>query len=167
MNKKRIILVVGCIIAVVLLAAAAYVVYAMMNQKSDTTTERERDFSQLATDAREEDMENNADFAEITARYGSLNAQIQNEVRMSDPAKWDREMVEKTYFVIEVSRKMSEYPIIDTMLNKLAEAKEAGVNVDIESIGANQEYRDDMRTLTDDALSNPDYLPTDTVRGLQ
>ncbi|MGH7218577.1 MAG: hypothetical protein ACREGE_04005 [Candidatus Microsaccharimonas sp.] len=166
MNKKRTVLIIGCALAVVLLATAVYVVVKITNTRTSDTAADQRDFSQLATEARDEKIENNADFAQITARYSALHQQVQNEVRTSDPATWDREMVEKAYFVIEVSRKVSEYPIIDVMLIKLAAAKEAGVNIDIESIGADQAYRDDMRTLTNDALSNPDYLPTDTVRKL-
>lgn len=162
-GQKRAIIFASIGVGVLILLSVGFIVFrGFFLQSAETNKPDTKSYTEMTTDIKDTEVTTREDYNKILENYRAPFEQMVNEVRSSDERKWDRDKVEKAYFVIAMSQKVYEYSTIDIVLTKLKTAQDAGVTIDIPSIGATQAYRDEMRKTTDDALKNPNYLPTGT-----
>lgn len=89
------------------------------------------------------------DLAQITYQYGNDYDVIASEVFSSNPADWDRAMLDKAYFVLVYADKIGDFSQAKNVLYRVEKAEVSGVDIDSNGLGIDQAKRSEINSRAD------------------
>ncbi|MCA9332994.1 hypothetical protein KDA00_03925, partial [Candidatus Saccharibacteria bacterium] len=81
------------------------------------------------------DITNNSDAGSLAQQFGRDYDMTKKEVKNSNPANWDKEMLDKAYFNLLYADKAGAFTEVYEFLSVIEVAQKIGVNIDDNSYG--------------------------------
>lgn len=132
-SKKRLaILLVGIVVALVA------IIWGYGELRSSTQKTNEETY----TDAFTKSNDSDATKSRLVDQYGQKYDTTYAEVKTSNPANWDKAMLDKACIVLLYADKMNAQAQVYAVLSMMELAKARGLNIDDNSYGVNQGMRD-------------------------
>lgn len=98
-----------------------------------------------ATSELQQDKASELTINDLYSKYDTQYKEVRDEVIGSDPAKWDKTLIEKAAFLLVYSQRMKSYNLTHLVLNAFDIAEQSGVDVNNAQYGATKEYREQVR----------------------
>lgn len=162
--KKLIFIIGGVIILIIgLIVAGLFIWKAQINEAKLQTSTQEKSYVEKTKKLNDTpSVANSQEFEKIVDNYSEDYALARAAVFSKPPKEWTADVVDKAYFLLAYQVKVEEYQSVGIILDKLDAAKAAGIAID--RPGADQAYRDSLRNVFKDAMSQPDLRPSNARR---
>jgi hypothetical protein len=136
-SKRRKIVFVGAIFLVVLVAAVAAWIISNEDEVADSSKSKQT-YAQEFLDSDKSD----ATQSRLVEQYGEQYDENAAKLSKSNPAEWDKAMLDTAYAALLYTDKMSAYTQADLYLTYIKVAQSNGLDIDDNSYGVTQETRD-------------------------
>lgn len=81
----------------------------------------------------------------LVEKYGAHYDELISKILQSNPATWNKEMLNDAYAALLYADKMGDYTHVNALLSYIEAVKARGLNIDDNSYGVNQNIRDEIK----------------------
>lgn len=145
-KKKKIIVVVAVVAAVLVLGGvAAWYFLTMQSAKDEAPVKNSQSINyEEAADEIKKTTLSSEELAKIVDNYGPQYDAALLEIQKSLPLKWDQALLDKAHFCLLYADKVGSRSQVESIYYQIFAAQQAGINVDANSAGVNQQAREEI-----------------------